>query len=290
MGLTDSAGGYAVPFTLDPSIQVTGGGSQSDIATVARQVVTTSDSWAGVTAGQISASYDVEAAEVSDDSPTLAQPTVDIHMARVFVPASIEIIMDQPNWSQEISGMMLDALQRLEAEKFTIGSGTGEPEGIVTGLTGGTNEVDSAATDTFALADLYSLWEAAPPRHRDASAWLGNELIYSDIRQFGTANNYSGFSVDLTEDASSRLLGRPAYRSSHMDGTITGSSENYVLIAADMKSCFVIARRIGFTIEMIPHLFATANNLPSGQRGLFGYARNGSAVVDETAGALLNVT
>jgi HK97 family phage major capsid protein len=169
-------------------------------------------------------------------------------------------------------------------------SGTGEPEGIVVGLTGGTNEVDSAATDTFALADVYSLWEAVPPRHRDASAWLGNELIYSDIRQFGTANNYHGFTVDLTEEASSRLLGRPAYRSSWMDGTITGSSENYVLIAADMRSCFVIARRIGFTIEMIPHLFATGNNLPSGQRGLFGYARNGSAVVDETAGALLNVT
>jgi predicted phage gp36 major capsid-like protein len=48
--------------------------------------------------------------------------------------------------------------------------------------------------------------------------------------------------------------------------------------------------RIGFVIESIPHLFAAGNNLPSGQRGLFGYARNGSAVVDETAGALLNVT
>jgi predicted phage gp36 major capsid-like protein len=62
------------------------------------------------------------------------------------------------------------------------------------------------------------------------------------------------------------------------------------VIAADTAWTLVIARRIGFTIEMIPHLFATGNNLPSGQRGLFGYARNGSAVVDETAGALLNLT
>jgi hypothetical protein len=44
----------------------------------------------------------------------------------------------------------------------------------------------------------------------------------------------------LTEDASSRLLGRPAYGSSWMDGTITGSSENHVLIAADMKSRFAL--------------------------------------------------
>jgi len=120
--------------------------------------------------------------------------------------------------------------------------------------------------------------------------WLANELVYDMIRQFGTSTNYSGFTVDLTQEASSRLLGRPAYRSSWMDGTINASATNLVLLAADMKSTFVIARRIGFVIESIPHLFATGANRPSGQRGLFGYARNGSAVVDETAGALLDVT
>lgn len=46
----------------------------------------------------------------------------------------------------------------------------------------------------------------------------------------------------------------------------------------------------GFTVEFIPHLFATGANRPSGQHGLYGFARFGANVVDETAGALLNVT
>jgi hypothetical protein len=59
-----------------------------------------------------------------------------------------------------------------------------------------------------------------------------------------------------------------------------------------MRSTFVVARRIGFVIESIPHLLATGNNRPSGQRGCSASrARNGSAVVDETAGPpLLDVT
>jgi hypothetical protein len=54
MSLTDSAGGYLVPFQLDPTVIITANGSRNDIRQAARQVVATGDTWNGVTAGAVS--------------------------------------------------------------------------------------------------------------------------------------------------------------------------------------------------------------------------------------------
>jgi predicted phage gp36 major capsid-like protein len=42
------------------------------------------------------------------------------------------------------------------------------------------------------------------------------------------------------------------------------------------------------SVELIPHLFHTSNNRPSGQRGLYAVWRNGSKVLDPNAFRLLD--
>jgi predicted phage gp36 major capsid-like protein len=37
------------------------------------------------------------------------------------------------------------------------------------------------------------------------------------------------------------------------------------------------------TVEVIPHLFDTTNNMPTGQRGLYAYWRNGAGVIAANA-------
>ena len=72
-------------------------------------------------------------------------------------------------------------------------------------------------------------------------------------------------------------------------GTDTALAGNYLLIFGDLNN-YVVARRLGFTVEVIQHLFATANNRPTGQRGLFGHARFGADSVNDTGMRMLNVT
>jgi len=55
-------------------------------------------------------------------------------------------------------------------------------------------------------------------------------------------------------------------------------------------SNYVIADRVGTTVEFIPHLFATGNNRPSGQRGWYAYFRAGADSVNDGAFQLLNAT
>jgi HK97 family phage major capsid protein len=86
----------------------------------------------------------------------------------------------------------------------------------------------------------------------------------------------------------SRILGKPVYESSDMDSTY-GSGENYVAVVGDFSN-YVIFDRVGMSVELIPHLFATQNNRPSGQRGFFAHWRVGADSSNDAAFAVLNIT
>lgn len=287
MSLTDNQGGYLVPFQLDPTVIITSDGSRNQIRQIARTVVATGDVWNGVSSGQVNWSWDAEGSEVSDDSTTFAQPTVPIHKAAGFVPISIEALMDEANVTSEVARLLAFGRDDLEAAAFATGTGSGQPTGIVTALTGTSSEINAATDGTFALADVYALDDALPARYRAMASWLANRAIYNDIRQFDTSGG-AALWERLGADVPNQLLGRPAYEAEDMDGTITAAATNFVLIYGDFQN-YVIADRIGMTVEFIPHLFHTSNNRPSGQRGWYAYYRVGADSVNDGAFRMLDV-
>lgn len=283
MSLTDAAGGYMVPMVLDPTIILTSDGSINPIRRISRVVQTVTDQWQGVTSAGVTGSWDGEAVEVSDDAPTLAGPSIPIYKYQAFVPFSIEVGQDGASFTSEVSAILADAADVAQAAAFTTGSGTNQPTGIITALTGTTSVVASATADTFAIGDVYALQAALPPRFSPRSQWLANIAIHNKMRQFE-----GGTSREFPEINNGRLLGKPLSEASDMDGTITATADNYVLLLGDFRH-YVIADRIGSTIELVPHLFGT-NHRPTGQRGFYMYLRVGADSVADGAFRLLNVT
>lgn len=293
LSLTDSAGGYLVPFQLDPTVIITANGSRNDIRRIARQVVATADVWNGVSAGAVAWSWDAEASQVSDDAPTFAQPTIPVYKAAGFVPVSIEALQDMANGAAEVARLLAAGREILEAAAFAIGSGSGQPTGVVTGLVGSGAVTASATTDTLAVGDLYTVQGSLPARYRANGAWLATNAFYNRARQFDTAGG-SSLWAQLGDDRPALLLGKPVYEAEDMDGVINATQENYMAVFGDFDN-FVIADRIGMTVEFIPHLFqqTTAGSgfgRPTGQRGWYAYYRTGSAVVNTGAFKMLNVT
>jgi HK97 family phage major capsid protein len=129
---------------------------------------------------------------------------------------------------------------------------------------------------------------ALPARFRANASWLATNAFYNRARQFDTAGG-SSLWAQLADDRPALLLGRPAYESEDMDGVINATQENYMAVFGDFEN-YVIADRIGMTVEFIPHLFGTANGRPTGQRGWYAYYRTGAQVVNTAAFKLLNVT
>lgn len=288
MSLTDSAGGFLVPFQLDPTVIITANGSLNEIRRIARTVVATGDVWNGVSAGAVAWSWDAEATQVSDDAPTFGQPTIPIYKAAGFVPVSIEALQDMANGAGEVARLLAEGREILEAAAFAIGSGTGQPTGIVTALVGSSSIVTSAGADTLAVGDLYNVQGQLPARYRQRASWLGTNAFYNRARQFDTAGG-SSLWAQLGDDRPAALLGKPIYESEDMDGSITAAAENYMAVFGDFSN-YVIADRIGMTVEFIPHLFGTANGRPTGQRGWYAYYRTGADSVNDAAFRMLNVT
>lgn len=289
MSLTDANGGYLVPFQLDPTVIITSNGSYNQIRQIARQVVATGDVWNGVSSSAVTWSWDAEASEVSDDATTFGQPTVPVYTARGFVPISIEALADEQNVTTEVARLLAEGKDDLESVAFATGSGTGQPTGIVTALAGTSSEINAAADDTFAVGDVYALHSALPAKHRSRASWLAHNNTYNLIRRFDTQGGANLWTT-LGNGRPADLLGRPVYESEAMDSalTTTGAVSNFLTVFGNFDN-YVIADRIGMTVEFIPHLFHTSNNRPSGQRGWFAYYRTGADSVNDGAFRMLDV-
>jgi hypothetical protein len=59
-----------------------------------------------------------------------------------------------------------------------------EPKGIITAAT---TTVTAGGVAAFAIADLYKVFEALPPRFRPRAQWVANLFTYDKVRQFDTA-------------------------------------------------------------------------------------------------------
>lgn len=286
-----STGGFGVPVFIDPSIILTDQESDNPFLLLARQVTVTTNAWKGVSAAGVTWSFDAEAAAVSDDSPTLAQPNVGIHTARGFIPYSIEVEGDYPGFAEEMSGLLGAGYDELLLDKFTRGSGNGEPDGLITALDRSTSgaEVLITTAGLVGAIDIYNAWKALRQKYRRRAAWLMSVDMQTDIEQFGTTDAWYARTKQLPEGALDVLRNKPVYEDPYFaDFTGTTGHQN-ALVVGDFQN-YVVARRAGMTIELVPHVFDVTNNRPTGQRGWFGHARIGGGVVNPAGFKLLNQT
>ncbi|WP_341266966.1 phage major capsid protein [Gordonia malaquae] len=269
-------GGYLVPFQLDPTVILTSAGSFNQVRQMARVVTATGDKWHGITSAGVTGSWDGEAEEVSDDSPTFGQPTVNVHKGTVFAEATYEAVQDAANVAQDLATMIAFEKDRMESVAFVKGTGTKQPKGIITALTGTASIVAPGTAGTFAVGDVYGVDAALPARWAANGSWLANRGTYNTMRQFDT-NGGSALWGQLAEGRKSELLGRPDLVAEAMDADqiLFGDFSNYV-----------IADRIGTTIEYIPNLFGS-NGRPTGKRGWYAHFRVGADVVNADAFRLL---
>lgn len=284
---TTTAGGFAIPVFIDPSIILTDQETDNPFLSLASITDVTTNVWKGVSAAGMSWSFDAEGAAVSDDSVTIAQPSVTVFMARGFIPYSIEVGEDWPSFQTEMAGLISAGYDDLLLVKFTNGNGTTEPRGILTALDANTNvEVVSTTDGSFGAADVDKVWRALPQKYRRRASWMSSVDINDRIRGFGNGNNYAAQTVDLRAPYADVIKGKPWYENSYFpDFTTTTGAENR-LVVGDFSN-YKIARRRGMNVEYVPQLFDVTNNRPTGQRGWFAHARIGGNSVNDNAWRLL---
>ncbi len=287
MNLTDAAGGFLVPFTLDPTIILTNTGSANPYRRVATLKQTMTDEWNGVTSAGVNAEWLAEAQQAADGSPGFQQPKIKPQKAGAWIQGSFEVFADS-GFAADVGPLITDAKDRLEAVAFTTGNGTTQPKGVITAVSAvGGSVVATTGANVYAVGDVYKVEQALPPRYRlnTSPVWMSHKNIINSTRQFDTSGG-SSFWANLGMGQPEQLLGAAIYEASAMDGVLDAAAADYILVLGDFKQ-FYIVDRIGTTMVYEP-LVKGAAGRPTGEAGWFAYWRVGSDVVNPDAFRLLN--
>lgn len=287
MSLTAANGGALVPQWLDPTIVLTNDGTSNEIRKIAGQVSITVDQWDGVTSAGVTAEWLSEGSQAADATPTFVAPTITPQKAAAYLFGSYEVLSD--SGFAEVGPLLADAKARIEATGFTVGTGSGQPYGVVTRLSGTgplvAGSSGAAGAADFVAADVFALDNALGPRWRNNASFLGSKQIYNKVRQLNVGNtafNQSSFWVDFGGGTPSKLIGYEVYEASDMDSTIVSGSTDPVLILGDFGNGYKIVDRIGLSIMYNP-LVVGSNQRPTGQAGWFGFWRVGGDVLTSSA-------
>ena len=294
----DSAGGYAVPFQLDPTVILANNGAINPIREICRVEQITGKEWDGVTSAGVTVTRVNEGTEAGTGDPLFIQPTVRTVRVQGFIPFNIELDVSWAALRSSMTSLLTDAKAVEEAASFTTGSGTApQAAGVVNTLFGQAQlqvpipvvVINTAGTATLAVGDLYALENAMAPRFRNQSSYMASKTTYNRFRQlFQALASQAGDSwVRASMGTPNYFNGYPAYENSAMSGAITSGSN--VLLQGAFNE-FLIVDRVGMGIELIPHLFGSANRYPTGTRGILAIWFNNSRILVPNAFRLLQVT
>ncbi len=158
--------------------------------------------------------------------------------------ATRELLTDSAfNMASEVGKQGGRAIGLGTGSYFVTGTGSSQPEGVVTG---GTNVADHFASASAITADeLIGLQHEIIAPYRNNAVWLVNDSTLAAIRQLKDSNNAYIWQPGIQAGQPDTLLGRPVYSDPAMPAI--GSDANSVVFG-DLQNGFVIRQAMGIEI------------------------------------------
>jgi HK97 family phage major capsid protein len=142
-----------------------------------------------------------------------------------FSPANVE---------EEIKRSFGRSLGKKAAEKFLVGTGSDEPEGLLEGASTG---VTAASETTFTAVELTALWYSLAREFQAGSSWLLSAAAATVARTL-ESDNGAPLWVPNLRDGSETLFGRPVRINPYMESLATS---NRPIVVGDMAEAYIIA-------------------------------------------------
>ena len=276
---TGSTGGFGIPIAIDPTINLSSSGVLNPIRQLATVRTMSTRELRLVASDGVVAQYQAEAAEAIDNSPTLTQPVLTAQRCTSFVPFSWEVDQDWGSLANELTGLVADAKDVVEATKVLSGSGTNEPVGLLTiGTTRAlttSQRIQTAGAGAIVIGDVYALKQGiGNTRFMGNATWTFHPNRLDTI--FRLTPSGSTTEPQIMTDRNGPLLGKPTEELSTMATAATTGTKWAVF--GDFRQGYVIGDRLGMSVSVVPHLFGSGSRYPTGQKGLFCFWRNDGRV------------
>ena len=276
---TDSLGGFLVPQDFSNELDMatlftgeverlakklnTAGGALLDYPTIND---TATD--AGLTA---------EAAAVTVQDMTFANAQLSAYNYASQVSVSMQLLQDNAfDLNAFLAEAMGERIARATNAAFTSGTGSSQPQGIITGATLG----NTAASATAIVADdILDLIHSIDPSYRNKPTFglMANDSVIAAIRALGlgSANDFPIFIPSMEAGQPDKLFGFNLYYNNDMESSI--ATGNKTLLAADFSK-FVVRSAGGVQMVRLNERYMDELEV-----GFVSYARKDAKVLDSRA-------
>lgn len=191
-----------------------------------------------------------EAAAFDQKEPTFGEVTFVPYKYTKLVKASDESVADSRIPIMDI--VTQDANQAFAAAEnaaFTTGTGSSQPQGVVTGASAG---VTAAGTAVITADEVIDLYHSLADLYRQNAVWMMNDATLKLIRKLKDTTNQYLWSPGLASGEPSTILGRPVYINNSMAAPATGVKS---VLFGDL-SYFWIADFAGMEMKRLNELYA----------------------------------
>lgn len=257
---TASAGGYLVPPEFRNTVIETMKwyGPMLDLAEVittdsgANLPWPTNDDTANV--GAILA----ENTQVTEQDVTLGQASIDAFMyTSKLVRVSYQLLQDSgiafDTWLARKLG---ERIGRILNQHFTTGTGTAQPDGIVTSATVGVTGTGSlATTGGYSYANLIDLVESLDPAYGggDGLRWMMHQTVRKALRKLTDTQGRPLWEPSLQTGMADNLLGYPVSINNDM-ATVATSSKS--LLFGNIREAYLIRLVTGINLLRLEERYA----------------------------------
>jgi HK97 family phage major capsid protein len=295
-----TSGGLAIPPDISSAIIISATLDDAAILAYSPPRWTTSDVWKGISTAGSGFQLPGEGVVVADNTPTFTQPSVTIFAAKDFIPFSLEVGADYPDFANEMGRLFgAEYRDRISNDTAVGVGGSTAPEGIFTRMaatTAGSGAAHVTVTTPGSIcgADVRAIWAALPERAKNdpSCAWMMSNSVFQQISALAAPSTSAGLApedVKHVPGMGSYIFGKPVIYSSYAPAfTGTSGAANYTVVGSFSR--YAIVQRVGgLTSELIPQLldFAGGTGRPTGQSGYLAIARYGAECLDVSAFRLL---
>jgi len=276
---TDSLGGFLVPqdFSneLDMATLFTG-----EVERLAKKLNTAGGAlldYPTINDTATDANLTSEAAAVTVQDMTFANAQLSAYNYASQVRVSMQLLQDNAfDLNAFLAEAMGERIARATNGAFTTGTGSSQPQGIITGATLGNT---AASATAIAADDILDLIHSIDPSYRNKPTFglMAHDNVIAAIRALGlgSANDFPIFIPSMEAGQPDKLFGYNIYYNNDMESAITTGKKT--LLAADFSK-FVVRSAGGVQMVRLNERYMDELEV-----GFVSYARKDSKVLDTRA-------
>lgn len=189
-----------------------------------------------------------ENTQVTEQDVTLGTASLDAYMyTSKLVRVSFQLLQDRPDFDTWLARKLGERIGRILNLHFTVGTGTNQPDGIVTSATVGVTGTGSfASTGGLGYGNLVDLVESLDPAYGNAAEgtgeapglkFMGHQTVRKAARKMLDSQNRPLWEPSLQAGAPDNLLGYP-FRVNNDMPTLATSSKS--LLFGNIRSAYAI--------------------------------------------------